>query len=50
MVDKQTEQTTVTSMCGCGRPLIVPAHLPTEPPKPPRHFGVPGEPIDCPKP
>ncbi|MER5726921.1 hypothetical protein ABT084_00980 [Streptomyces sp. NPDC002138] len=42
-------QTAGMSMCGCGRPLITPAHLVTELPKPPRHFGIPGEPIECPE-
>lgn len=44
------EQSPITSICAdCGRPVAVPTHLATELPKQPRHLGIPGEPVACPK-
>lgn len=38
------------SICrGCGRPVTVPTKTASTPAKPPRHIGIPGEPVECPK-
>ncbi|HEY9372597.1 hypothetical protein [Streptomyces sp.] len=43
------DETPVTSICGCGRPVRVPTHTAGELPKEPRHIGIPGEPTECPE-
>ncbi|GAA2802783.1 hypothetical protein [Streptomyces showdoensis] len=43
------DEAPITSICGCGQPIVVPPHTPSELPKQPRHIGIPGEPTECPK-